>query len=46
MVGIVQVSRILNYNYKVKNKTTGAQLEDAKDDVSQLTQKAVDAVKS
>ena len=42
----MQVSRIVNYNYRVKDKTTGAQLEEAKEGVSQLTEKAVDAVKS
>lgn len=46
MVGIVQVTRIINYNYSVKGKTTAEQVEDAKEDVTEVAGKAVNAVKS
>lgn len=46
----MQVTRILNYNYTVKNKTTAEQVEEAKENVTEVAQdlksKAVDAVKS
>jgi mitochondrial pyruvate carrier 2 len=50
LVGIVQVSRIVNYNYSVKGKTTADQVEEAKEGVTDVAHdlkgKAVDAVKS
>jgi hypothetical protein len=46
MVGIVQVTRIINYNYTVKGKTMAEQVEDAKEDVTEVAGKAVDVVKS
>lgn len=50
MVGIVQVTRIINYNYSVKGKTAAEQVEDAKEGVTDVAQdlkgKAIDAVRS
>ncbi len=49
IVGVIQVSRIAAYNYS-KGKTTGAQLEDAKDSVVEtaegLKDEAIKAIKS
>jgi len=50
VVGVVQVSRIVAYNYSQKGKTAGQQLEEAKDSVVDtvkgLETDAVEAVKS
>lgn len=50
MVGIVQVSRILTYNYSVKGQSAAEQVEEAKEGVADVAHdlkgKAVDAVKS
>lgn len=50
MVGIVQVSRILYHNYTTGAKTTGEQVEAAKEDVvdaaKDLKEKAAEVVKS
>lgn len=49
-VGVVQVSRILSYNYKQKGLTAGEQVKVAKDDVkgvaTDLKAQAVEVVKS
>jgi hypothetical protein len=50
IVGVVQVGRILNYNYTVKGQTAGEQVEAAKEDVVEkagdLKGKAIEVVKS
>jgi hypothetical protein len=49
-VGVVQVSRILSYNYKQKGLSAGEQVKEAKEDVKEIGHeikgKALDVVKS
>jgi len=49
IVGVIQVSRIINYNYFTKKETTGQQIEEAKGDLKsvagELKGKVEDAVK-
>jgi mitochondrial pyruvate carrier 2 len=50
IVGVIQVSRIVAYNYSKKGESTTTQLEDAKEDVvdsaKSLKEDAIAAVKS
>jgi hypothetical protein len=50
IVGVIQVSRIVAYNYSNKGESTTTQLEDAKEDIvdsaQSLKKDAIAAVKS
>lgn len=44
VVGVIQVGRILSYNYKTKNEGAAAQLEEAKEGVKEDIKGVVDSV--